>query len=466
MANALDTSIILGGRQPDIVATLTNAAMGGQQARQFKQRNALDTYLQGRGTDVMNGDPQAMNALAQFGVQGVEFGQGVQANNLSMDNTRQTMQARTQSMGLADSQEQRALETHLAGLSKIEREEAQRMLEGALTQAIPALQAGDLDGINQIMTAAGQEPVGSLQEAQIAIASADTAYETLKRMSEMSGTSEKKNIVTGSEALALGLDPTKSYNVTNGPNGTEATAIGGSGVSVTNTIGGDGEIGTIPQGFEVYRDADGNRAMRKIPGGPEDTTKAETSQIDATRDTLALISSVRDSSFLPQITGMFQGRLPAFTQGGTDLQVKIDQLKGKAFMQAFESLKGGGAISEREGTAAAEAQARLNQAQSEKAYKEALDELYTIMDRGIYRLENGIDVRNTPVGGPDLPPVGGPDIPPAGGQGIVVYTPDQIMTMPQDDFNAMTTEQLRALSPEARQAIRERVAAAQQGGIQ
>ena len=466
MANALDTSIILGGRQPDIVATLTNAAQGGQAARQFKQRNALDSYLQGRGTEVMRGDPQAMNALAQFGVQGVEFGQGVQANNLNMDNTRQTMQARTQQMGLADSQEQRAIETHLAGLSKVERDEAQRGLEAALTRAIPALQAGDLDGINQLLTEGGLEPVGSLEEAQVAIASADNVFKTLQNMNEMNGTPETKNIVTGSEALALGLDPAKSYNVTNGPNGTEATAIGGSGVSVTNTIGGEGEIGTIPQGFEVYRDADGNRAMRKIPGGPEDTTKAETSQIDATRDTLALISSVRDSSFLPQITGMFQGRLPAVTQGGTDLQVKIDQLKGKAFLQAFESLKGGGAISEREGTAAAEAQARLNQAQSEKAYKEALDELYTIMDRGIYRLENGIDVRNTPVGGPDLPPVGGPAVPPAGGQGIVVYTPDQIMTMPQGDFNAMTTEQLRALSPEARQAIRDRVAAAQQGGME
>ena len=466
MANALDTNIILGGRQPDIVATLKNAAQGGQQARAFKQRNALDSYLQGRGTEVMRGDPQAMNALAQFGVQGVEFGQGVQANNLNMDNTRQTMQARTQQMGLADSQEQRAIETHLAGLSKVERDEAQRGLEAALTRAIPALQAGDLDGINQLLTEGGLEPVGSLEEAQVAIASADNVFKTLQNMNEMNGTPETKNIVTGSEALALGLDPAKSYNVTNGPNGMEASAIGGSGVSVTNTIGGEGEIGTIPQGFEVYRDADGNRAMRKIPGGPEDTTKAETSQIDATRDTLALISSVRDSSFLPQITGMFQGRLPAVTQGGTDLQVKIDQLKGKAFLQAFESLKGGGAISEREGTAAAEAQARLNQAQSEKAYKEALDELYTIMDRGIYRLENGIDVRNTPVGGPDLPPVGGPAVPPAGGQGIVVYTPDQIMTMPQGDFNAMTTEQLRALSPEARQAIRDRVAAAQQGGME
>jgi hypothetical protein len=288
-------------------------------------------------------------------------------------------------------------------------------------------------------------------------------FKTLQNMNEMNGTPETKNIVTGSEALALGLDPAKSYNVTNGPNGTEATAIGGSGVSVTNTIGGDGEIGTIPQGFEVYRDADGNRAMRKIPGGPEDTTKAETSQIDATRDTLALISSVRDSSFLPQITGMFQGRLPAFTQGGTDLQVKIDQLKGKAFLQAFESLKGGGAISEREGTAAAEAQARLNQAQSGKAYKEALDELYTIMDRGIYRLENGIDVRNTPVGGPDLPPVGGPDIPPAGGQVGMDLTRDQIITMPQGDFSklaqqfeAMSDEDMAMLNPDVLMAIIER----------
>jgi uncharacterized protein (TIGR02594 family) len=40
-------------------------------------------------------------------------------------------------------------------------------------------------------------------------------------------------IVTGQEAAALGLDPAKSYNVAQGPNGIEAKAIGDGGVNIT-----------------------------------------------------------------------------------------------------------------------------------------------------------------------------------------------------------------------------------------
>jgi GH24 family phage-related lysozyme (muramidase) len=43
---------------------------------------------------------------------------------------------------------------------------------------------------------------------------------------------ERNRIVSGEEAAAMGLDPSKSYNVTEGPNGVEATAIGGGGINV------------------------------------------------------------------------------------------------------------------------------------------------------------------------------------------------------------------------------------------
>ena len=57
----------------------------------------------------------------------------------------------------------------------------------------------------------------------------------------------------------------------------------------------------------------------------------------------------------------------------------IEQLKGSAFLEAFEQLKGGGAIQEREGEKATAAIARLDTAQSEADYLAALDDLDKLM---------------------------------------------------------------------------------------
>lgn len=66
---------------------------------------------------------------------------------------------------------------------------------------------------------------------------------------------------------------------------------------------------------------------------------------------------------------------------------RINQIKGGAFLQAFESLKGGGQITELEGQKAEQAQTRLETAQSEKDFKEALQEYKFYIDQGIKRLE-------------------------------------------------------------------------------
>ncbi len=66
-----------------------------------------------------------------------------------------------------------------------------------------------------------------------------------------------------------------------------------------------------------------------------------------------------------------------------DFQIRSKQLQGKAFLEAFESLKGGGAISEREGEAATAAIARLDLAQSDEEYVAALKELRGIVSRGV-----------------------------------------------------------------------------------
>jgi len=68
-----------------------------------------------------------------------------------------------------------------------------------------------------------------------------------------------------------------------------------------------------------------------------------------------------------------------------DFSVALDQLKGKTFLQAFESLKGSGQITEVEGKKATEAIGRLNTAQSDKAFQQALSDLRGVVEGSMKR---------------------------------------------------------------------------------
>lgn len=164
-------------------------------------------------------------------------------------------------------------------------------------------------------------------------------------------------------------------------------------------------IGTIPPGYQAVQDqATGQYRFTPIPGGPVEAGVKTEAERKATAEATALssidlIDSVLRDPNLGKITGMFEGRLPPMTQAGTDLNVKIEQLQGQAFLQAFESLKGGGAITEREGIAAQKAIARLDRAQSEQAFREALTELRDIAQRGLGRI---VEPQDPGVGAPDF----------------------------------------------------------------
>jgi hypothetical protein len=68
-----------------------------------------------------------------------------------------------------------------------------------------------------------------------------------------------------------------------------------------------------------------------------------------------------------------------------DFTKRLDQLKGGAFLQAFESLKGGGQITEAEGKKATEAISRMDKAQSEKEFVNAAREFQGFINKGVER---------------------------------------------------------------------------------
>jgi hypothetical protein len=78
--------------------------------------------------------------------------------------------------------------------------------------------------------------------------------------------------------------------------------------------------------------------------------------------------------------------LPVQMVPGTEaanFKTLFDQVKGSAFLQAFETLKGGGAISEKEGEKATSALNRMNLAQTEPEFVKAALEFKSVVQNGL-----------------------------------------------------------------------------------
>lgn len=101
---------------------------------------------------------------------------------------------------------------------------------------------------------------------------------------------------------------------------------------------------------------------------------------------LKSIDDVLGDKGLDKATGGWfglQGRQAAAFPLGEDqrrVQPKIDQLRGQSFLQAYNNLRGGGQITEIEGTKAENAIARLNQAQEPDDFKKALTDLKEVVE--------------------------------------------------------------------------------------
>lgn len=81
---------------------------------------------------------------------------------------------------------------------------------------------------------------------------------------------------------------------------------------------------------------------------------------------------------------------PFWAPPGTDrrdFDARMDEIKGGAFMEAFQSLKGGGQITEAEGRKATQAITRMDSAQSEREFVKAAREFQDIIKTGLKRAQ-------------------------------------------------------------------------------
>lgn len=91
---------------------------------------------------------------------------------------------------------------------------------------------------------------------------------------------------------------------------------------------------------------------------------------------------------LSAIAGPMDQYRPSWAMGaeGRDALARFNQAKGRAFLQAFGMLKGGGQITEIEGLKAEQAMARMDRAQGEAEFKQALQDFRDAVAAGREKL--------------------------------------------------------------------------------
>lgn len=135
------------------------------------------------------------------------------------------------------------------------------------------------------------------------------------------------------------------------------------------------QVGFIPKDNAK---AESDKAQGKLTG----ESISNLPKIKQSAETIkGYIKAVKDDPYLQSMTGAFQGRLPNISGQSNTTQARIDQIKGGAFLAAFEALKGAGQITEVEGQKATQAKARLdNMKQDDAGYVESLNDFEKEVD--------------------------------------------------------------------------------------
>lgn len=133
------------------------------------------------------------------------------------------------------------------------------------------------------------------------------------------------------------------------------------------------------------KDVAGEAAQKEMGEAQGKATADLPRQEDNATLALKTITDIRNhpgKSWGTGATGIIPGIPGTEQRGFVNL---VDQAKGQVFLQAFNSLRGGGQITEAEGAKATQALARLDRAQSPKDFDAALDDLEEIINAGLSR---------------------------------------------------------------------------------
>jgi hypothetical protein len=164
----MNSGIILAGQQPDIMGQMDRGYQMGRQ-------NAFAQLAQQHGPGLVQGDPNAMNAFAQFDPQ---FAMQARQTQLGMENTRLGMENTQQIMSM------RAAE-YARGLSAQEAAAQAQRIEQGLLQGIRFFQAGDLQSLNGLLESVGEQPIEDVSQFPAVAAQYKTVLDALKGVQGM-----------------------------------------------------------------------------------------------------------------------------------------------------------------------------------------------------------------------------------------------------------------------------------------
>lgn len=348
----IDHRIAMMGQQPNIIGQLTQGTQAAGQTAALQRQAQFQNMLRHQGSGIMQGDQNALAAMAQYDPQAAL---GVQQSRQSLTIGKAQLEQIRQSTRIAAQQQ-------AANMNAAEAARESQLIQQGLMRVIPlveqAKQTGDVTQLNQTMQTLGLPPVRDVNEALVQIAQYEGVYEVLTRVQEQNKAPEQPKPSSTPGKL---MDDFRRGLITEEQMNAALQGKPGEQFSVE-----------MPDGTRVQYGPDNQVAEGSLdvssPGAMVDS-------IDSLLGDDALSSSTGWRSILQAVPGTPQYRV------GT----KVRQLEGQAFLQAFESLKGGGQITEIEGQKATQAIGRLDSAQSPKDYREALQELRHQLIRAIER---------------------------------------------------------------------------------
>jgi hypothetical protein len=141
-------------------------------------------------------------------------------------------------------------------------------------------------------------------------------------------------------------------------------------------------------------------SVERNTAAAEAQRKASAQKQQAALDTIgSMRSTINDLTSHPGFSGSVGAKNQAYLFGlksepiaGTkeaDFKAMLDQVQGGAFLQAFESLKGGGQITQIEGEKATQAIVRAQQSQSEEGFKKSMNDFLSVLDKAEKRATSG-----------------------------------------------------------------------------
>lgn len=166
-----------------------------------------------------------------------------------------------------------------------------------------------------------------------------------------------------------------------------------------------------PQVGYIPKDVAGEAREKVVGKNQGETQSSLPTDIMTAEQTTREIDQLLANPGLSSIVGPLDQFRPSWTMGGKgrDALARYNQLKGRSFLQAYSTLRGGGQITEVEGTKAENAMARMDRAQSEEDFTQALKDFRDAVQTGVQKLKERAGRSSQPAAVPaqtsSIPPI-------------------------------------------------------------